>query len=64
MHSFAVLDISPGLGNDRLISDHAYFLREWRGGGGGVNGGRTAKFQVIKMLGRAEYGDPVVITVF
>ena len=43
MHSFAVLDISPRLGNERLICDHAYFLREWgSGGGGGVKGGRTA----------------------
>ena len=38
MYSFAVLDISPGLGNERLICDHAYvlFLREWGVGGGGA----------------------------
>ena len=35
MHSFAVLDISPALGNERLTCDHAYFLREGGGGGGG-----------------------------
>ena len=35
MYSFAVLDISPRLGNERLICDHAYFLREVGGGGGG-----------------------------
>ena len=49
MHSFAVLDISPGLGNERLICDHAYFFKGVRrgrgrggGGGAGVKGGRTA----------------------
>ena len=44
MHSFAVLDISPGLGNERLICDHAYFFKGVRRGrgGGGVKGGRTA----------------------
>ena len=42
MHSFAVLDISPGLGNERLICDHAYYfkgvsvcVRVCFGGGGG-----------------------------
>ena len=55
MHSFAVLDISPGLGNERLICDHAYYFKGVSvcvrvcfggGGGGGVGGrmkgGRTA----------------------
>ena len=34
MYSFAVLDISPGLGNERLICDHAYFFKGVRGVGG------------------------------
>lgn len=55
MHSFAVLDISPGLGNERLICDHAYYFKGvsvcvrvcFGGGGGGwvggrMKGGRTA----------------------
>ena len=40
MHSFAVLDISPGLGNERRISDHAYFFKGVEGGWGGGVGER------------------------
>ena len=54
MHSFAVLDISPGLGNKRLICDHAYFLRELGGGGGKEEG--LPNSRLLRCLGEQSKG--------